>query len=149
MRRHETSHLTLFCERRTLNLMMRRLLPFFSLLLAVVWLPATQHCAMEATGLFAQTCSDGCESGASSARDGCGSVENGAYKSSGDTLKVPAPALVAAIGLLCSHLVGLDAVRVSVILPSESFDRSRDWVSTWHFVRRAASAPRAPSLSVA
>lgn len=125
---------------------MRRLRPFFSLLLVAFWLPATQHCAMEATGLFAQTCSDNCATGASGARDGCGTVESGAYKPSVDTLKVPTPALLACASYLHSFLVSLAAAPTPVILPAESFDRPRDWVSTWQFVRRAAPPSRAPTF---
>lgn len=114
-----------------------------------LWMPATGHCALEAAGLFAKTCFDNCTTGQNCAKDGCGAVEDGAYRASADTVKVPAPSLLACVCYSSSRLLNLDAVRAPVILPSESFDRSRDWVSTWHFVRRAAPAPRAPSLSIA
>ena len=39
---------------------MRRFLPLLSLLLLATWLPATEHCALEAAGFFAETCPDGC-----------------------------------------------------------------------------------------
>lgn len=128
---------------------MRRLVPLFSLLLAVFWLPATEHCALEAMGLFGNTCADNCAPGQPCSKDDCGTVESGAYKPSVDTLKAPLPDLLACVCFLCSHLIQSDAARAPAILPGESFDRPRDWVSTWHFVRRAAPSPRAPSLSLA
>jgi hypothetical protein len=128
---------------------MRRLLPFFSLLLAVFWLPATEHCALETMGLVGQTCSDNRAPGQPCSEDDCGTVENGAYKPSVDTLKAPTPDLRVAVCFLCSHLIQSDATRTPAILPGDSFNRPRDWFSTWHFVRRAAPSPRAPSLSLA
>jgi hypothetical protein len=124
---------------------MRRLLPFLSLLLLAAWLPAAEHCALEAMGVFGKTCSDNCVPGQPCSKDGCGTVETGAYKASVDTLKAPLPDLLACVCYLCSHLVLSDAARVSVILPGESFDRPRDWASTWQFVRRAAPLSRAPT----
>ena len=128
---------------------MRRLLPFLSLLLLALWLPATEHCDLEAMGLFGTTCSDNCTPGKQCANDHCGAVESGDYRHSVDTLKAPMPDLLACACYLCSHLVNLEAARALVILPGESFDRPRDWIATWHFVRRAAPAPRAPSAVIA
>lgn len=117
-----------------------------ALVFAAFWLPATQHCGLEAAGLFPKSCSYNCASDQNCARDGCGTLEDGACKPASDALKVPLPDLFACVCHLCSHLVHLESAGARAILPGESFDRPRDWASTWHFVRRAAPAPRAPSL---
>ncbi len=128
---------------------MRRLFQMVCLLLIAVWLPATHHCALEAVGLFSQTCADNCANGENGPTDGCGTVEDGAYKPSIDLVKVPAPALLATVGHLCAFLAHVEPPCVTIISPGESFDRPRDWVSTWQFVRRAAPPSRAPTLSLA
>lgn len=125
---------------------MRRLSHLLSLLLLALWLPATEHCALEAMGLLGTTCSDNCTPGKRCADDHCGTVENGDYRHSVDTLTAPMPDLLACACHLCSRLTDLEASRLAVILPIESFDRPRDWVSTWQFVRRAAPPSRAPTL---
>jgi len=131
------------------NSAMHRLLRLLSLLLFTVWLPVTQHCGLEAAGLTAAQCSTECSLGQPCTKDGCAVVERASYTSGTDAIKVPTPDLNACACFLCSHLVNLETATVSAILPGESFARPRDWVLTWHFVRRAAPAPRAPSLAVA
>lgn len=124
---------------------MRRFLPLLSLLLLATWLPATEHCALEAAGFFAETCPDGC-AGTPGEKDGCDTVENGAYKLSGDTLKVPAPDLFVCVCQLCLHQIQLDATRELVPSSAALYARPRDWVPSWQFVRRAAPPSRAPTL---
>jgi hypothetical protein len=128
---------------------MRRVFSILSLLLAVTWLPATQHCLLEATGLMVETCADNCQQDAD-VKDGCGTLESGSYKPSVYSLRASAPTLLAlAVGYLSLDLIQSEATSVPVIAPGESFERPRDWASTWHFVRRSAPSPRAPSVSLA
>ncbi len=124
---------------------MRRLLPLFSLLLLATWLPATEHCTLEAAGFLIETCPDSC-SNTPGEKDGCDTVENGAYKLSGDTLKVPAPDLFVCLCQLCLHQIQLDATRELVLPSAALYERPRDWVPSWQFVRRAAPPSRAPTL---
>ena len=124
---------------------MRRLLPLLSLLLLATWLPATEHCALEAAGLLAETCPDGCAT-TSGEKDGCDTVENGAYKLSGNTLKIPAPDLFVGACHFCFQQIQLDAMGELVPPSGALFERPTDWVSTWQFVRRAAPPSRAPTL---
>ena len=124
---------------------MRRFLPLLSLLLLATWLPATEHCALEAAGFFAETCPDGC-AGTPGEKDGCDTVENGAYKLSGDTLKVPAPDLFVCVCHLCLHQIQSDATFELVPAFGALHERPRDWVPSWQFVRRAAPPSRAPTL---
>jgi hypothetical protein len=124
---------------------MRRLLPLLSLLLLAIWLPATEHCALEAAGILTETCPDGC-SNTPGEKDGCDTVETGAYKLSGDTLKVPAPDLFVCLCHICSHIVQFELTRDLLPSAGVAFERPQDWVSSWNFVRRAAPPSRAPSL---
>ena len=115
------------------------------------WLFATQHCGLEAAGLFAGhddlmegrsccTTAGGCEN------DGCATVEDGAYRPDQGSLVVPAPSLTA-VGWLISCDVALPKKTQSERPSrSEPFERPLDWVTTWQFVQRAALSPRAPSL---
>ena len=123
---------------------MRRLLPLFSLLVLAVWLPVTEHCALEATGLIPKTCTDESTPGRP-CKDGCDTVESGLYKPSADTLKILPADLLARGCHFCLQLIPLDAAREIAPVSGASFELPQDWVSTWHFVRRAAPSPRAPS----
>lgn len=126
---------------------MRRLSCFLSLVLLTLWLPVTQHCNLEAVGLIAQECPDGCTAGAGQSKDGCGDLETGLYKVAGDLTKAPAPDLLACDLFLCVPLVNWVARPELIVTPLEaSFERPLDWVTTWNFVRRAAPPSRAPSL---
>jgi len=141
--------LTILVENKSSALNMRRLLPLFSLLLLAVWLPATQHCVLDAAGLITKACSDTSEAGQNHAKDACATVESSAYKAAAETLKVSAPDLIAAVCYLCLQLEPMASPPPSVILPAGSLDRPLAWVSTWQFVQRAAPSPRAPSLTLA
>jgi hypothetical protein len=125
---------------------MRLLFKIMALSLIAIWLPATQHCALAAAGVFPKTCDHDCAKGESGTQDGCGTVEDGAYKPSLDWVKVPAPALFATVGHLWAVLPQVGPPCATVISPRESFDRPRDWVSTWQFARRAAPPARAPTV---
>jgi hypothetical protein len=128
---------------------MRRALPFFCLLLLAAWLPATQHCVLDAAGLITKACADVSNVDQDHAKDACTTVEVAAYKTSTSTLKVSAPDLATCVCQLCLHLSARAVPATSVLLPARALDRPRDWVATWQFVRRAAPLPRAPSLTLA
>ena len=125
---------------------MTRFLKFACVLLAVLWLPLTQHCRMEAAGVIATAC----ESAHSHAcaNCGCGAVEDGGYKLDTASVKLPPPSILACLCYLCPPLeISLD---ISYREPApESVDRPLDWVPSWQFVRRAAPPSRAPSIRVA
>ena len=121
-----------------------RLSKLIALLLLTLWLPATLHCALESADLvFASSvCTDG--SNDHCAGDNCAQVEDGLFKQQTDDLQVVAPDLAACVCFLCLQLPSPAAPDVLV---PRSAERPQDWVTTWHFVRRAAPAPRAPSLA--
>lgn len=127
---------------------MVRISQFVSVLLLALWLPATQHCALEAAGALITTCADHCTTGEPTGKDACGSIEDGSYRPAGDTVKVPAPDLFACVCFLCLHLEQRIADE-SLPLTGDASDQADAWLQTWQFVRRAAPLPGAPSPLVA
>jgi hypothetical protein len=116
-----------------------------------LWLPATQHCDLEAAGLIAGEsshaaaghCSE--NSGSPCAHDACNIVEGSLIKPNSDTIKVPAPTLAAcACYFLCLQRLTpeMSAKPASGVTEPE---RPQHWVPVWQFVRRAAPLSRAPS----
>jgi hypothetical protein len=121
---------------------MARLSQFLALFLLALWLPATQHCALEAAEVLTDSCTAPCANGT----DNCGTIEDGAYKPSTTVMTAPAPALVADVSHLGQALVLPAAASAPAFLAGAPASRAPDWVLTWQFVRRAAPSPRAPSL---
>ena len=122
-----------------------RLMKLAALFMVALWLPATQHCALEAAGVLATTCADHCATGESTGKDACGSIENGSYKPAGDTLKVLASDLFACACFLCLHHEAWPSDN-SLSRAGDASGRANVWLSTWQFVRRAAPPSRAPTL---
>ena len=130
---------------------------FFSQIIAFVllalWMPATQHCDLEALNVFATH--DAAEAGNSSccekngqcAHDDCEVLEGNLFKPSSDLLKVPAPDLLVCSYLFCLQFVSFED-RGQPATPVVAVDQPLGWVPTWHFVRRAAPLSRAPSILV-
>lgn len=119
-----------------------------ALLLVALWLPATQHCGLEAAGVWmlsgesAESC---CDHGDDCCADACAAVEDGRYTPHASSLKVSPPALL--------DWAGAFDLSVIVVPPkengagTESQERPQEWTRDWHFVRRAAYPPRAPALT--
>jgi hypothetical protein len=128
---------------------MRRMLPLLSLFMLAVWLTATQHCALEQVGLLKSTCLDHCASDQGSHKDGCSTVEDASYKLSGNSLTVAAPTLVQCMCFLCLHHTALARPIEQSFSIRDSSREDRDWIASWHFVRRGAPLPGAPSLFLA
>lgn len=121
------------------------------LILAALWLPVTQHCALEAAGLSATelqadaaTCSHADESGCRT--DDCHQLEGGRYRT-GSQASLPKPSL-----FLASLFDAPCALRLQTLFAekaateSEAFDRPVNFSPGWIFVQRAALPPRAPSF---
>lgn len=122
-----------------------------AVVLLALWLPATQHCGLEAAGLIAANAPHGVHAGCSETNcdhcnhDGCNVVESGLVKSSNEALKVPTPSLAACTCFLCLQFLP----PVLAIEPSLAVSGSASpehWVPVWQFVRRAAPLSRAPSF---
>jgi hypothetical protein len=123
----------------------------FAVVVMAVWLFATQHCGLEAAGLFAAHDEQAEDTGCCAAKggcenDGCATVEDGEYRPDQRSLVISAPALAADLlpagweALLAAPLPA-DAESVWAL-----DDRPHEWVTTWQFVQRAALSPRAPSV---
>lgn len=132
--------------------MSRLLYSFVTFVLLALWLPATQHCGLEAAGLITADSADEpiacCAPTATvCAYDSCHVIEQFAPKTANDSLQVPTPDFVACACLLCIQLLDRElsaAADVSIV----ATDQPMGWVPTWHFARRAAPLPRAPAILV-
>ena len=132
---------------------MPRVLRFLAaLVLAVLWLPATVHCGLEASGLLENSEAGCCahdeaadEQNADCEHGACEVVESGDYQPAHNFLKVSAPVAV-------EGFVSLIELAVEAIQPPESDARPRaesppEIRRTWQFLARAALLPGAPSLA--
>ncbi|MCF7761324.1 MAG: hypothetical protein K9M98_12560 [Cephaloticoccus sp.] len=132
--------------------MLTRAHKFVALLLLVLWLPATQHCGLEAAGAWVSPgdCHDTstCESPhnqSSCGDDNCEFLEDSAYRSSFDSLKISAPDLTVLACLCCLHDITPETIVVPMISPART-DVPPELALTWQFTTRAAPSPRAPSF---
>jgi hypothetical protein len=121
------------------------------IVLLALWLPATQHCGLEAADLIAADAPHGVHPGCAETNcdhcthDGCNVVESGLLKSGHESLKVPTPSLAACTCFLCLQLLPPVLAIEPNLAVAESAD-SEHWIPVWQFVRRAAPLSRAPSL---
>lgn len=124
--------------------------------LAVLWLPATLHCDLDAIQLFAahvdSCCSTACDAHPAAADDApcttgsCAVVEEGAYRPCHDNLGVAAPELIVVANLAeIWTALAVEQRAELVVRPAESPPAHG---RPWQFVRRAAQSPRAPSQPV-
>lgn len=127
---------------------MKRLRPFLALLLAVLWLPAVLHCAMEAAGvdpLATECCASDHEDAAGTPcrDDACATVEEAYFKETSQVIKVAAPDCCGC--LLCLTPVVAEAPIVVSPLAPERIDLPDSLAVRWQFAVRAALPARAPS----
>ncbi len=128
---------------------MPRLSKLIALVLVTLWFPVTQHCGLEAAGVIERQCATDCASGQTGSDDGCCAVEKAPSKLGTVMVKVSAPELVADVGLLDIALFSLTTVVEVPRFPVAGFEFPQNWVSTWHFTRRAAPPSRAPTAFIA
>ena len=124
--------------------MLRTLYRFMAVSLALLWVPATMACALEAVGwdfmCSTPCCSD--EADEKAPVTTCSVVENGGYVAATAAMKV-SPTVVA----LCTCCICL---RAPIAIPPEGGQlvaetgRPHDWVPIWQFERRAAAPAHAP-----
>ncbi len=134
---------------------MPRLVKTISLLLALLWLPATLHCVIEDSGLIEHLSlchgddghSCGCD-GSKDLKDSCHIIEGGEYRIVDSNASVPTPALHL-LFVLDLALASLDAPPLVSTTSPASSDAPPELARTWHFATRSAPAPRAPSLILA
>jgi hypothetical protein len=127
-----------------------------AIIMLAIWLASSQHCGLEAAGIFARDTSHSAPHAAtlgccpstcnSCSHDSCNVVENGTVSRAVSHLKAPTPSVVACTFSICLQLVTPE-VSVEPTLVAADLDRPKDWVPAWQFVRRAAPLSRAPSLT--
>ncbi|HSI10266.1 MAG: hypothetical protein ACAH89_14305 [Rariglobus sp.] len=114
-----------------------------------LWLPATQHCNLEAAGVFAHeavessTC---CETDASCVQDSCDVAESNLARPTVTTAKIFAPDLTLCICFLCSRLLPTSPPETPALAVSAT-ERPINWLPTWQFSRRTALPARAPNIA--
>ena len=131
---------------------MRFLSQIVAFVLLALWMPATQHCGLEAAGVI--TANSANESvaccaptAAACAYDSCHVIEQFAPKTSNDSLQVSTPDFVACACFLFVQILDRELSARSVVSVVAT-DYPMGWVPTWHFARRAAPLPRAPAILV-
>ncbi len=118
-----------------------------------VWLGASQHCNLEAAGVFdhqtatGRACCPGSEYGCNV--DGCKAVESGAYRPSASTALVALPAPLECCCYLCNILVTPPTEVTLAVKVRVAVEQIKPWVPAWHFERRAVAVPGAPALILA
>lgn len=140
----DTACIAPLCARVT-----NRMRTIIALLLLALWLPATQHCGLEAAGMIssavdcheANDCQTPHEKSNCDA-DNCQAVENAAYKNSLTVLKIDTPAVLTC--LCCLHEITPETIWVPLISP-ERTTTPPELAPSWHFIARAAPSPRAPT----
>jgi hypothetical protein len=126
---------------------------FIAIVMATLWLPMTQHCGLEAVGMFAAHCAD--EAGATAcadgdcADDGCATLEDGNYRSDNAAVTVSAPEFFVCFGFDFGDAVDCESEADSRYTAGDPFARPREWVPTWQFERRAAAPAHAPDSLIA
>lgn len=129
--------------------MIVRVRPLVALLLLALWLPATQHCGLEATGWLgneAECHTDGgCQADHAKApcdADNCQSVEDGAYKSPASPRLVLGPSVLSC--LCCLRVISPETIVVPLVSPART-NPPPELTPSWQFIARAALPARAPT----
>ncbi len=136
---------------------MLRVFKSISLLLAMLWLPATLHCAIEASGLIEHLSlchadhasqhekhDHGCPCSASDDHsDSCHVIEGGDYRITNSAPVFSAP-LFTALTLI---VVAPPVVEQPATISPAHTDAPPELARTWHIAEHRAPAPRAPSCA--
>jgi hypothetical protein len=128
--------------------MIPRFYRLFALCMALLWVPVTAHCRMEAAGLEFAPCAAPCHDQAPANTDGCDVVEGGLYKNVTDPLKVAPSITMLCACFICLPVSEPDALSGPGIATPEGA-RPLEWVPTWSFARRAAAPAHAPDSLIA
>ena len=126
---------------------------FAALLVLTVWLGASQHCNLEAAGVFDhkaesdRSCCPSSEHGCNT--DGCRVVESGSYRFSESKAVVALPSSLKCCCYLCHVLVASPAEATLAEKVRTAVERINPWVPSWHFERRSVAVPGAPALILA
>jgi len=119
---------------------LKRLLQIFGLVLAVVWLPITSHCAWEnLPGLPFFQCATGTPQDSDCEDDWCAQLETATYKVADTSTVVPVLSL--ALSFQVPSMERLPAEQSSPVTAAPP-----EVPAGWQFSFRTALPPRAPSL---
>jgi hypothetical protein len=126
-----------------------RLRSFVALLLLALWLPATQHCGLEAAGLLKTDCHTNAATSPDHKQspcdtDNCQSIESGAYTSHFLNVQIAPPVAFASL-LDLPLMPRLHAIQVP-LLAAPRTSPPPELAPAWRFIARAAPSPRAPCL---
>jgi hypothetical protein len=120
--------------------LVKRLRQIVGLLLLVLWVPTTAHCAMEVIpGLEMFHCDTDSSPKPDCETDGCAQVENPTYKVSDSKVPVLPPILIVLFELPAVEIAPPDGLILTTAAPCEITSR-------WQISSRAALPPRAPSF---
>ena len=128
---------------------MRSVKIVLTVLLALFWVAATNHCRLEhIPGLAFMVCCDQEDSTGSQDKDcetdGCAAVENQLYKAENTQLSMPAPTFVFTLFLTPLFDELPTPAASSHVLPDAA---PMQLPRVWQFFYRTALPPRAPSLA--
>lgn len=130
---------------------MQRLFRILAVAFAVIWLPVTAHCELEAIGIFdfEQVAEEGCcdpQEGCTD--DACETIEGANLVPTSLSVKAPVQVVIND-DVLTDVLVRLMAeTSVTTSTFPQHADRTTAGEPAWHFTRRAAGLARAPSIRV-
>lgn len=119
-----------------------------ALLLLALWLPAMLHCELEAADVHILTHDDhhGAQGPGAGSSDPHHVLKEGAVAASAPSLKILPPTDTLALVLVA---LAVDRVRSDeFVLSPDRHPPPPELAVGWHFVRRAAPSPRAPSVRV-
>ncbi|AWI09562.1 hypothetical protein [Ereboglobus luteus] len=137
---------------------MRPLVQCIALFMAAIWLPATQHCMLDAIGLIEAHVIDhdhqtGCDHHTDTtqhAHDTCVLVEFSSWFDTAEHLNAPEPSALNACACLIETLsASLIALCVFERPPPSFPSDPPDWLPSRHFTERTAPVSRAPAASLA
>ena len=118
----------------------KRLLQLLGIILAVLWVPITSHCAWEnVPGLQLFQCATDTEQDSDCNGDACVQVESASYKVSETQTSVPAPPLMVLFQFALLEMLPAQQPLPVTAAPPEI-------PSGWQFSFRTALPPRAPSF---
>lgn len=128
---------------------MRTFFKFLALTLAVLWLPLTQHCLLEAADCapdsheqhHAEACSPGCES------DSCHVVETASYSAVSGRAHLTTPSEVW-VGTLLAWLGVAPVFEEEPMVSTVETPETEALKRTWQFTARTALLPGAPARLV-
>ncbi|MDF9832052.1 hypothetical protein M2103_000260 [Ereboglobus sp. PH5-5] len=137
---------------------MRPLVKCIALFMAALWLPATQHCMLDAIGLIEAHVIDhdhqtGCDRHTDTtqhAHDTCVLVEFSSWLDTAENLNAPAPSARDACACLIETLSAPSGALCVFASPPPAFPSDPpDWLPSRHFTERTAPVSRAPAASLA